>query len=202
MNQKQNREEEISSQESELKHLRLELRAIETLVNEFLPPVEAADPELVRSIENWKADWKKLREQMLLSKSRRKGKSSNRKIPEEHDGGHDGHDGHEEGRRQINGKERNQQHGHEDHAEEEAYAHARETHETHETHELSVVMEVMEESVRQGHPQQHHQQHFRNGNGVGGGDADGQGDDAMATSASPAPTIAPAHAVRVSRTGA
>ncbi|KAA8631570.1 hypothetical protein SMACR_06750 [Sordaria macrospora] len=195
-------EEEISSQESELKHLRLELRAIETLVNEFLPPVEAADPELVRSIENWKADWKKLREQMLLSKSRRKGKSSNRKIPEEHDGGHDGHDGHEEGRRQINGKERNQQHGHEDHAEEEAYAHARETHETHETHELSVVMEVMEESVRQGHPQQHQQQHFRNGNGVGGGDADGQGDDAMATSASPAPTIAPAHAVRVSRTGA
>ncbi|KAK3955491.1 hypothetical protein QBC32DRAFT_252880 [Pseudoneurospora amorphoporcata] len=173
-------EDEISCQESELKHLRLELRAIETLVNEFLPPVEAADPELVRSIENWKADWKRLREQML-SKSRRKSRS--KQNP-------DGHDGHEEGR-QTHGKERKHQHDHE-------VEHEHHKNEAHETHELSVVMEVTGASVRQGH----HHQHSRNGNGVVGGD--GQGDDAMAGagSAASASAIAPAHAVRVSRTGA
>lgn len=177
-------EEETSCQESELKHLRLELRAIETLVNEFLPPVEAADPELVRSIENWKADWKRLREQML-SKSRQKGRGQQQEKPDGH-GGHEGHEKHEEVLR--NGKERKHKHDHERH---EKDAH----HETHETRDLSIVVKVTEEPLRSG---QQRQQQNRNGNGDGVGfGGDGQEGDAMAGTAA-----APVHAVRVSRTGA
>ncbi|KAK3397399.1 hypothetical protein B0T20DRAFT_256862 [Sordaria brevicollis] len=201
-------EEEISCQESELKHLRLELRAIETLVNEFLPPVEAADPELVRSIENWKADWKRLREKMTKSRQK-KGKSQQQEEKA------DGHQGHEEGLRRNGTQKKHEQHGsgsqhQHQHEHEHGHGHQHEfheareahhqTHETRETYDLSVVVEVTEESLRNGHQhqQQHHHQQLRNGNGVGLG-GDGQ-EDAAAVAGTAAASAS--HAARVSRTGA
>jgi hypothetical protein len=53
-----------------LRHLRIELRAVETLCHEFVPP--EADPELVQSIENWKTDWATLRERMSAKKKSRR----------------------------------------------------------------------------------------------------------------------------------
>ncbi|KAK3315336.1 hypothetical protein B0H66DRAFT_342030 [Apodospora peruviana] len=63
-------EEETNSNDSELKHLRLRLRAVETLCHEFV--ADAADPDLVQSIEQWKADWMKLREKMSLRRKERR----------------------------------------------------------------------------------------------------------------------------------
>ncbi|KAK0635007.1 hypothetical protein B0T17DRAFT_26398 [Bombardia bombarda] len=60
-------EDEVSGNESELKHLRLKLRAVET---QFVPA--EADPELVRSIEKWKADWTSLRDKMSMRKKGRR----------------------------------------------------------------------------------------------------------------------------------
>lgn len=214
-------EDEISSQESELNHLRLELRAIETLVNEFLPTAEAADPELVRSIENWKADWKKLRERMMVGKSERG--SSSRKGRSNGTPARD-REGHEEGLRNgeeggaMNGKARGYQHGHEhvlehghepNHYEHE-YEHQKNGGDTHERrYDLSVVEEVTEkeESLKNGHQHHHHQsrqghhhhqhQSSQNGNGLGSiGSGDGQEDHQSA------PPAAHTSAVRVSRTGA
>lgn len=51
----------VADNEAELRHLRLELRAIEVQCMGYVP--EGADPELNRSIRNWKDDWKQLREQ-------------------------------------------------------------------------------------------------------------------------------------------
>jgi hypothetical protein len=64
------REDDILANESELRHLRLEIRAIETLCHEFVP-IEA-DPVLFESIENWKADWVLVRDRMLERKKGRK----------------------------------------------------------------------------------------------------------------------------------
>ncbi|GAB1312947.1 hypothetical protein MFIFM68171_03157 [Madurella fahalii] len=63
-------EDDILSNESELRHLRLKIRAVETLCYEFVPP--DADPELFQSIENWKADWVLIRDRMLERKKDRK----------------------------------------------------------------------------------------------------------------------------------
>ncbi|KAK4115809.1 hypothetical protein N656DRAFT_402063 [Canariomyces notabilis] len=63
-------EDDILANESELRHLRLEIRAIETLCHEFVP-IEA-DPVLFESIENWKADWVLVRDRMLERKKGRK----------------------------------------------------------------------------------------------------------------------------------
>lgn len=63
-------EDEVSGNESDLRHLRIELRAVETLVHDFVPP--EADPDLVQSIQNWKTDWAKLRERMLANKKSRR----------------------------------------------------------------------------------------------------------------------------------
>ncbi|KAK4135634.1 hypothetical protein BT67DRAFT_418657 [Trichocladium antarcticum] len=63
-------EDDILSNESELRHLRLKIRAVETLCHEFVPP--EADPELFRSIENWKADWVLVRDRMLERKRGRR----------------------------------------------------------------------------------------------------------------------------------
>ncbi|KAK0705368.1 hypothetical protein B0H67DRAFT_593892 [Lasiosphaeris hirsuta] len=60
------REEEVGGNESDLRTLRIELRAIETLV-----PVEA-DEELLRSIQNWKSDLALLREKMSMKKKVRR----------------------------------------------------------------------------------------------------------------------------------
>ncbi|KAK3344141.1 hypothetical protein B0T25DRAFT_573099 [Lasiosphaeria hispida] len=59
-------EEEVGGNESDLRTLRIELRAIEALV-----PVEA-DQELVRSIENWKSDLALLREKVSAKKKVRR----------------------------------------------------------------------------------------------------------------------------------
>ncbi|KAK3490622.1 uncharacterized protein B0T23DRAFT_165847 [Neurospora hispaniola] len=206
--QMQNREDEVSYQESELKHLRLELRAIETLVNEFLPPVEAADPELVRSIENWKADWKRLRDQML-SKSRRtsKSKSEINHHLRQHETDPEGQN---ERPRDEKKKDTKHEHEHELHKEKEEVK-------AYETHELSVVEEVTEESLRQGHhyhyhPHHHHHQQQQQqqqqqqpesngravlGSGVDGLEEEGSTGESVMNSHGP-----PAHAARVSRTGA
>ncbi|KAK4122936.1 hypothetical protein N657DRAFT_621119 [Parathielavia appendiculata] len=63
-------EDDILANESELRHLRLKIRAVETLCCEFVHP--DADPELFRSIENWKADWMLVRDRMLERKKDRK----------------------------------------------------------------------------------------------------------------------------------
>ncbi|KAK4242094.1 hypothetical protein C8A03DRAFT_11692, partial [Achaetomium macrosporum] len=63
-------EDDILANESELRHLRLKIRAVETLCYEFVPP--DADPDLFQSIENWKADWVLVRDRMLERKKDRK----------------------------------------------------------------------------------------------------------------------------------
>lgn len=63
-------EDDILCNESELRHLRLKIRAVETLCYEFVHP--DADPELFQSIENWKADWVLVRDRMLERKKDRK----------------------------------------------------------------------------------------------------------------------------------
>ncbi|KAL0470594.1 hypothetical protein QR685DRAFT_258293 [Neurospora intermedia] len=205
-------EDEISYQESELKHLRLELRAIETLVNEFLPPVEAADPELVRSIENWKADWRRLRDQML-SKSRRPESKSKSEINHHHHHHHHHHRQHEtdpEG--QDTKRPRDEKKDTKLHKEKEE---VKKAYETHETHELSVVEEVTEESLRQGHYYHHHHHHHQqqqqqpetNGRPVTGSGVDGLEEDEESSAGASVMNSPhgppPAHdAARVSRTGA
>ncbi|KAF3765845.1 hypothetical protein M406DRAFT_356082 [Cryphonectria parasitica EP155] len=63
-------EDVVADHEAELKHLRLELRAIEVRCMGYVP--EGADPELDRSIRNWKDDWRNLRERFAA----RRGSSS------------------------------------------------------------------------------------------------------------------------------
>ncbi len=63
-------EDDILANESELRHLRLKLRAVETLCHELV--AHDADPDLVQSIENWKADWLLVRDRMLERKKDRK----------------------------------------------------------------------------------------------------------------------------------
>lgn len=55
-------EDELGGNESELKHLRLRLRAVEVMCYEYVPA--DADPELLESIENWKSDWATLKKKM------------------------------------------------------------------------------------------------------------------------------------------
>ncbi|KAK3683663.1 hypothetical protein B0T22DRAFT_483488 [Podospora appendiculata] len=62
-------EDEVSDNESELRHLRLELRAVEALCNTLLP--SDVDPDLVESIQNWKSDWQRLRDKMSARKKDR-----------------------------------------------------------------------------------------------------------------------------------
>lgn len=56
------RDEEVVSQRSELEHLRLQLRAVEVLCYEYVPP--DADRDLLQSIENWKSDYSRLKRKM------------------------------------------------------------------------------------------------------------------------------------------
>ncbi|ESA43583.1 uncharacterized protein NCU06759 [Neurospora crassa OR74A] len=212
-------EDEISYQESELKHLRLELRAIETLVNEFLPPVEAADPELVRSIENWKADWKRLRDQML-SKSRRKSESESKSEINHHHRQHEtdpeGQDKRPRDEKKEKKKKKDTKHEHEHEHEHELHKEKEEV-KAYETHELSVVEEVTEESLRQGHHYHYHPHHLHhlqqqqqqqqpesNGRAVLGSGVDGLEEEEGSTGGSIMSSHdPPAHdAARVSRTGA
>lgn len=53
-------EEVVADYEAELRHLRLELRAIEAQSLGYVP--KGADPALDQSIRNWKDDWRALRE--------------------------------------------------------------------------------------------------------------------------------------------
>lgn len=55
-------EDEVAENESELRFLRLQLRAIEVECHQYMP--RDADPELAQSIRNWKSDWARLREKM------------------------------------------------------------------------------------------------------------------------------------------
>lgn len=64
-------EDDIQANESELRHLRLKIRAVETMCYEAVRP-DAIDPELVRCIENWKADWILVRDRMLERKKGRR----------------------------------------------------------------------------------------------------------------------------------
>lgn len=57
-------EEVLADHEAELRHLNLELRAIEARCMGYLP--EGADPELDESIRNWKNDWQSLREKFAV----------------------------------------------------------------------------------------------------------------------------------------
>lgn len=53
-------EDVVADNEAELRHLKLELRAIEVRCVEYIP--KGADPQLEQSIRNWKQDWQALRE--------------------------------------------------------------------------------------------------------------------------------------------
>lgn len=53
-------EDVVADNEAELRHLKLELRAIEVQCMGYVP--KGADPELTLSIRNWKEDWQVLRE--------------------------------------------------------------------------------------------------------------------------------------------
>lgn len=55
-------EDIVADNEAELRHLRLELRAIEVQCMGYVP--KGADPELTQSIRNWKDDWQELREKL------------------------------------------------------------------------------------------------------------------------------------------
>lgn len=57
-------EDVVADNEAELRHLRLELRAIEVQCMAYVP--KGADPELGQSIQNWKDDWHALREKWAL----------------------------------------------------------------------------------------------------------------------------------------
>ncbi|KAK4186077.1 hypothetical protein QBC35DRAFT_284627 [Podospora australis] len=84
-------EDDLASSESELRHLRLKLRAVETLVHEFIP--EDADPDLLQSIENWKADWMLVRNRLLERKRGRKERRKRLRRRSIVDGVHDGDPG-------------------------------------------------------------------------------------------------------------
>lgn len=60
-------EEELATNRSDLEHLRLQLRAVEVLA-----PVDA-DRDLLQSIENWKADYSRLKMKMA-AKGRERGR--------------------------------------------------------------------------------------------------------------------------------
>lgn len=59
-------EDVVADNEAELRHLKLELRAIEVQCIGYIP--KGADPELDQSIRNWKQDWQALREKFSLRK--------------------------------------------------------------------------------------------------------------------------------------
>lgn len=59
-------EDVVADHEAELRHLRLELRAIEVQCMGYVP--KDADPELEQSIRNWKEDWYTLKEKYALRK--------------------------------------------------------------------------------------------------------------------------------------
>lgn len=60
-------EEEVAANKSDLEHLRLQLRAVEVLVP------DDADRDLLQSIENWKADYSKLKTKMAAKRRERRG---------------------------------------------------------------------------------------------------------------------------------
>lgn len=57
-------EDVVADNEAELRHLRLELRAIEVQCMGYVP--KDADPDLDQSIRNWKEDWHALKEKCAL----------------------------------------------------------------------------------------------------------------------------------------
>lgn len=60
-------EDDFEANQSELKYLRIQLKAIEAQCAEFIPRDE--DPELSQAIKNWKVDWEDIDRK---SKARRK----------------------------------------------------------------------------------------------------------------------------------
>lgn len=54
----------VADNEAELRHLRLELHAIEVQSMSYVP--KDADPYLEQSIRNWKEDWHALREKYAV----------------------------------------------------------------------------------------------------------------------------------------
>lgn len=54
----------MAENEAELRHLRLELRALEVQCMDYVP--KGADPQLGESIRNWKDDWRALRDKWAL----------------------------------------------------------------------------------------------------------------------------------------
>ncbi|KAK4166136.1 hypothetical protein QBC43DRAFT_314047 [Cladorrhinum sp. PSN259] len=87
-----NLEEDLNSATSDIRHLRLEMRAIETLVNEFINPREA-DPDLFQAIQNWKSDWALVRERVI---TRQRSRLSSRDQHQHHQ-----HQPHDHQRHQI-----------------------------------------------------------------------------------------------------
>ncbi len=60
-------EDDFDANQSELKYLRIQLKAIEAQCSQYIPRNE--DPELAQAIKNWKIDWEDIDRR---SKARRK----------------------------------------------------------------------------------------------------------------------------------
>ena len=63
------REDEVATNKSDLEHLRLQLRALEVLCYEYVPP--DADRDLLQSIENWKSDYTRIKMKMASRRRER-----------------------------------------------------------------------------------------------------------------------------------
>jgi hypothetical protein len=62
-------EDELDTNRSDLDHLRLQLRAVEVLCYEYVPP--DADRDLLQSIENWKMDYSRIKREMATRRRER-----------------------------------------------------------------------------------------------------------------------------------
>lgn len=60
-------EDDFEANQSELKYLRIQLKAVEAQASPYIPRSE--DPELTQAIKNWKIDWEDIDKR---SKARRK----------------------------------------------------------------------------------------------------------------------------------
>ena len=60
-------EEAVAEDESELRYLKIQLRAIETQCAGYVPP--GADPDLEMSIRFWKREWAELRDKWAVRRA-------------------------------------------------------------------------------------------------------------------------------------
>jgi hypothetical protein len=70
-------EDDYEASQSELQFLRIQLQAIQTQFNEYLP--QSRDEELEESIRNWKIDWEDI-DRRSKARRRKNGPHSNKSM--------------------------------------------------------------------------------------------------------------------------